>query len=456
MSVFRVLRSSTFRVSLIFAAAFTFVAVVLLVAFNVSVHAYAQKSVDTELRTEMKFLVSEARAGDPDELTEMVVARQQNQSRHQYGYLLLDPTGRRIAGRLPLPPVTDGPSEVLMPEPVGQFEFIHVPTTIHILSRRLPDGSVLSVGRDTEALDELQELIDRGALACCSMIAVLAVIVGYFQAAAFVRQLDRVAAAAERIMDGRLDERLPQIGDGDEFARLSASLNSMLERIELLMASVRQISTDVAHELRTPLTRLRQGLERSRSERTRQEIDLAIDDALTQLDAVMATFSAVLRIGQIEAGAARSRFRPVNLSAMVEEITGAYRPAAEDRGKHLIAAVEDNVSVIGDRDLLAQALSNLIENALIHSGDARDINISLVREAEMVVLSVADTGPGVDVTEIPNITRRFYRLDASRSTPGAGLGLSLVTAIADLHHSQLSFEVGSPGLCAKIKLNTAQ
>jgi signal transduction histidine kinase len=439
-------------VSLLFAGAFTFAAVVLLFTFNLSVHAYAERSVAAELRTEMDFLLRQVRPGDPDELTEMVVARQQNQSRHQYGYLLLDPNGRRIAGRLPIPPIPEGASEVLLAERPGRFEFIHVPTTIHILSKRLPDGSVLSVGRDTEALDELEELIDRWALGLCSAIAVLAVIVGYFQAAAFVRQLDRVVAATERIMDGRLDERLPQIGGGDEFERLSGSLNSMLERIELLMASVRQISTDVAHELRTPLTRLRQGLERSRAARTRKDVDAAIEDALGQLDGVMATFSAVLRIGQIEAGAARSRFRSVNLSVMVEEVAGAYHPAAEDRGKTLISAVADGVHVTGDRDLLAQALANLIENALIHSNDAPQINVALVRQGEMAVMSVSDSGPGVDPAEIPNISRRFYRVDASRSTPGAGLGLSLVTAIAELHHCHLQIENLSPGLCASIRM----
>jgi signal transduction histidine kinase len=237
-------------------------------------------------------------------------------------------------------------------------------------------------------------------------------------------------------------------GTNDEFDHLSSSLNAMLDRIQDLMLGLQQVSSDIAHDLRTPLTRLRQRLELARRrEDTVEGLHIAVDGAIDNVDAILETFGALLRIAQIEAGTRRSGFQPVSLSALLSGLIEAYQPVAEERTQALDAQIAPDLWVFGDRDLLTQMFANLIDNAVVHSAAGADLSVQAVSAARgMIQVMVRDSGPGIPPQYRQAVLQRFYRLDKSRSTPGSGLGLSLVRAVASLHDAALSLEDNDPGL----------
>ena len=252
-------------------------------------------------------------------------------------------------------------------------------------------------------------------------------------------------------MEGHLSERLPALSMGPEFDRLSANLNRMLERIEGLVTGMRQVSTDIAHDLRTPLTRLRQQLEAARESPSLEIYQNAIDDATSQVDEILGIFRALLRIGSLEAGIGNNRFKPVNLSEVLERVALAYQPALEDQTKALKLSIDQDIFVDGDAELLAQMFNNLIENALVHTPPHTLITVELRRELDAAIAEIADNGPGIPAAEHANVVQRFYRIENSRSLPGAGLGLSLAAAVAQLHHAELSIASNNPGLAVSVR-----
>ncbi len=284
-------------------------------------------------------------------------------------------------------------------------------------------------------------------------VTVLALGGGLLIASVFLRRLDRVNGSLQEIMSGRLQERVPEIGMGEEFDLLSCNLNLMLDRNQALMEGLRQVSTDIAHDLRTPLSRLRQHLDSMRGGTDPVDLDAKIDDALAQVDDVLTTFHALLRIGQIEGGAGRARFEAVDLSALMERVRLAYETAAEDAGKALRAQIASEVVIDGDPQLLTQLFANLIENALQHADEKASIIMRLTRTPDEVSAVVADNGLGVPETERSRVLNRFHRLDASRGAPGAGLGLALVKAIADLHGATLTLTDNHPGLAVETRFS---
>jgi signal transduction histidine kinase len=226
----------------------------------------------------------------------------------------------------------------------------------------------------------------------------------------------------------------------------------MLDRIEYLMESVRQIGNNIAHDLRTPLGRLRQSLDEVRSSaRSPADYEQAVDHAISEADSILGTFAALLRIAQIESGSRRSAFQMVDLSDLIISMCQAYAPSAEGAGKLLRARIASKVTMDGDRELLAQMLANLFGNAITHTPPGTQITVSLDHDESGSTLCVADNGPGVPAGERQRILERFYRLERSRTKPGNGLGLSLVAAIADLH--QIGLEIGDnrPGLLISLR-----
>ncbi|MCE7030346.1 sensor histidine kinase [Jiella avicenniae] len=303
------------------------------------------------------------------------------------------------------------------------------------------------LGRNSHILDETQEIILSAMWIGGLVTAVLALIGGFLVSRGPTRRVDAIALTTRQIVEGRFDLRLPVSRRGDELDRLAADINAMLARIEMLLSSLRQVSTDIAHDLRTPLARLRQRLDAVRRKpRAAGEYEAAIDAAIEESDAAIATFHALLRIAQIEAGTRRSRFRTVDLAALVEKTAEVYEEVAADAGHRLVARDLDRVDVEGDEELLTQLLANLIENAINHVPAPGRIEITLRRAGDRVHLDVADDGPGVPEAERAKIFRRLYRLDQSRTTPGSGLGLSLVAAIAELHGGTATALDNRPGL----------
>ena len=257
--------------------------------------------------------------------------------------------------------------------------------------------------------------------------------------------------AARHIMDGHLNERVPSRGKADEFDRLAANLNAMLDRIQQLMQGLHQVSSDIAHDLRTPLSHMRQRLELARLKAaSAADYDAAVERAVADIDGILGVFAALLRIAQIEAGARREGFAPIDLSGVFETIIDTYGPVADDSGHRLTGTVAPGQRIRGDRQLLTQMLANLVENTIRHTPPGTGITVSLAPGPDGPVGQVRDTGPGIPEAAQQKVFQRFFRLDASRMTPGSGLGLSLVAAVAQLHEIRLALSDNRPGLAVTL------
>jgi len=307
----------------------------------------------------------------------------------------------------------------------------------------MPDGARLVTGVDLDDAEEALRVVERSLAFALIPAILLAIGFGLAAGRRAARQVDAVRTLTARIVAGDLAERLPVGPDPDSFGLLCAHINAMLDRLQLLVTEVRGVGDDIAHQLRTPLTRLRARVERGlREAETRVQFEAVADAALAEVDTLLGIVAALLRIRELEDHARRSRFAAVDLARLAEDACELHRPTAEDRGIELTCEIATTALVEGDASLLMEAVSNLIDNAMKFGPPHGRVRLSLRQEGERVVVSVADDGPGVPIAERSLVTQRFYR--GRQDCEGAGLGLSLVKAIADLHGFTLRFaEVGS-------------
>jgi signal transduction histidine kinase len=355
-----------------------------------------------------------------------------------------------MAGKLAKARTALGWSSLGKPQPGGEAESIRVLTTV------LADGHRLVVGNVDEQSEELQHTVLAGFAWAFAGVVALGVIGGYGLGRDVHRRLATMTAAAEAIIDGDLARRIPEQGSDDDLDRVAAAFNRMLDRIASLMTSLRQVSDDIAHDLRTPLTRLRQKLEASLALETPAARANAVNSALEDVDAILETFAGLLRIAQIEGGARRAAFQTVDMAALARTVVEAFAPSAEDAGQSLSLAASGPLMVEGDPELLTQLLVNLVDNALRHAGPKAKIEVGAQRRGADIVVSVSDNGPGVPESEHGRVFDRFYRLEQNRSTPGSGLGLALVAAIARLHGARVSLADARPGLQVRVALRGAK
>lgn len=302
----------------------------------------------------------------------------------------------------------------------------------------LRGGLHLLVGRDIRELKEIQTLIQNAFSWGLAFTLALGLIGGLMMSWSMVRRIDAINQTSRQIMTGDLSRRIPTKGTGDDFDQLADNLNAMLDQIEKLMAGVRQVSDNIAHDLRTPLTRLRNRLE--------QGSDPLFEQCIADADQLLSTFNALLRIARIESGSHQSRQERVDLETLVQDASELYEALAEEKNQSLSLHLETGLEINGDRDLLFQALANLLDNAVKYTPSGGKINITLQQKQGFVEIIVADNGSGIPVAAREKVLQRFYRLEAARNSPGNGLGLSLVAAVASLHHGQLRLEDNAPGL----------
>jgi signal transduction histidine kinase len=432
----RLLRASAFRLTAAFAAVFIAAMLVLFGVVYWRTAGYAAEELDAAIALERDLVLDGYRTDGFDALQRVVSERLAQPERHYY--VLQDALGRRIGNLPPFTPVA-GWIDIVLKERAGNA----APRRARGFGVVLPGGGYLLVGRDLAQVDALRAMITQAFLWAIGATVLLALVGGALVSMRFLSRVDAVGRATREIMDGNLARRLPVSGADDEFDRLAAELNRMLERMQQLMENLRQVSNDIAHDLRTPLTRLRQHLESARvNARSVEDYRAAVDHAIQDSEAVLSTFGALLRIAQVEAGSRRASFSAVDLSALFEAMVETYAAVAEDAGQELVGRIAPDVQTHGDKDLLTQMLANLVENAVRHS--ARGARIAVTLDGQVGV--VADSGPGVPEAERDKVLRRFYRLEASRTTPGSGLGLALVAAIAELHGIALELGDNRPGL----------
>jgi signal transduction histidine kinase len=439
------LRVASFRFAALYVVLFAASALVVGIAVFLEARSALEQQMTARTDTETAFLQQAYRTGGLPTLLQLVRSRGQRPG--ALDYLVQGPGGTHLAGEMPasaaLAPGWTVIAAPLAPDDDGHQEIVRARVT------RLGDGVLLAVGSDLRQISNLEDAIASAFSWTIGLAALLGIGGGALLSRTFLRRVDAIVRTAEAIIGGDLSRRVPLRNTGDDLDRLSATLNRMLDRINMLMTSLRQVSGDVAHDLRTPLTRLYQRLEEARrSARTVGDCHAAIDGALAEADALLTTFAALLRIAQVEGAAPRRAY--VDLSAIAESVCDAYRPDAEEAGHRLEASVAANVTLRGDRELLTQALANLVENALRHTPSGTGILVQLSKSPEGTILSVSDDGPGVAQSDLSRLTQRFYRGQQSRTGPGNGLGLSLVSAIADLHDARLVLDMPDEGLRARI------
>ena len=446
-------RTTSVRLALLYALLFGVSAAVLLAVIYWAATGAMSSQLDAGLDAERAVLEDRYRTGGIGDLSAAITERLKKPA-HPLSYLLQDPSGKILAGNLPsLPSLRAGRSELEVPpnEPEGNDNY--EPRLFRTLGVSLADGGLLVLAQDAHPLDDLREFVMQSFGWGAAATFVLAVLGSMAMSTSVLRRVEAINRASERIMAGDLGRRLPTTtggrkGSGDEFDRLAANLNIMLDRIEGLVKGLRQVSTDIAHDLRTPLGRLRRTLEQARDNAAEASsaVVVRIDTAIADIDTLLATFSALLRIAQIEGGASRRGFSALDLSAVLETVIEAYASAADEKNQTLRRRISPGISIVGDRALLTRMLANLVENAVRHSPSGANIEVVLCAAgpADRPQVTISDDGPGIPEEERGKVFRRFYRLDAGRSAPGTGLGLALVAALCDLHGANIQLLHNTP------------
>jgi signal transduction histidine kinase len=318
------------------------------------------------------------------------------------------------------------------------------------LVERLPNRMIVLVGRDLGEPERFRVVVRNALVGALGIMAAGGLLIWFFVGRRALKHIDRVSEASRRIMGGDLNGRLPVSGAGDEFDRLSENLNTMLARIAELNEGLRQVSANIAHDLKTPLTRLRNRAEAALGEQDDpQKYREALEQTIAESDQLIRTFNAILMISRLEAGYSAEPAGLVDLSELVRGVVELYEPVAEEMGVALKADIAPAIEVNGNRELIAQAASNIVDNAIKYSadGDTSKVTVSLERKNGKAILRVSDNGPGIpDEHDRRRATERFVRLEQSRSQPGSGLGLSLAKAVMKFHAGRLDLEPLDPGL----------
>ncbi|WP_420839533.1 sensor histidine kinase [Bradyrhizobium oropedii] len=331
------------------------------------------------------------------------------------------------------------------------------PALVRAATETLSNGDRLLVGRDISDLDGFMAQIRAAGIAAIVLIIGLAAAASIGVTQRTVSRIESINATSRAIMLSGLDQRIPLHGSHDEWDRVAENLNLMLDRIQSLMGDVKQVSENIAHDLRTPLTRMRGRLEKAYHAPRNGEGDAAlIGDTIADLDAVLGMFVSITRISEIETRARKGAFRTVNLVEIAGEVVELYDAAAEQVTTHLVLAGDPAVQVTGDRDLLFDAIANLVDNAIKHGRPGGRVTVTCDNDEGVPVISVADDGPGIPAEQHDRVFKRFYRLEQSRYTPGNGLGLSLVAAVASLHGARIELRDNAPGLLCRLAFPVAE
>jgi signal transduction histidine kinase len=443
------LRSSSFRLALIYMALFGGSVLMLLTFIYWSTAGYMAKQADATIEAGIAGLAERYRTSGLSGLTNTISERVSRKPGGYSIYLLADDDLRPLAGNISRwPPgraTQDGWLDFRLEGegwPAGE---VH---RARARAFQLRGGFHLLVGRDLHELQRTEQLIVRTLVWGLAITLILGLIGGSMMTRSLVRRIEAVNQTSREIMSGDLSRRIPMDHSGDDFDELAVNLNAMLDRIASLMEEVRRISDNIAHDLKTPLSRLKNSLELLGTGHAEdsQNRRVLIEQSIAEADGLLSTFNALLRIARIDSGERRAAFAVVDLQRLLHDVVEFYAPLAEDRQQNLTLSVNTAAQVPGDRDLLFQAFANLLDNAIKYTPPQGYIKVDLSLHNEQPWMTFTDSGPGIPEQERDKVLRRFYRLEQSRGTPGNGLGLSLVAAVAKLHEMKLRMENNAPGL----------
>ena len=401
------------------------------------------RQVDAAIRADATALVERRRAGDIPALIAAIDDRLVLDVQNEALYILVMPDGRKLAGNL----------EAWPEEADGELPWLRIPllrdgamTEARLLRVDLGQGHRMLVGRDVAEKLRLRGLLSEGIAWAATASAAFAVLGGWMLRRALERRLSPVYRTAAAVGAGDLAPRVPLSDRDDEFDKLGKTMNAMLDRIAQLMEGVRGVSDAIAHDLRTPITRARAKLEDALiTAQDEEALRAAVEQGIADLDGIVRVFQAVLRIAEVEAGGRRAAFEATDLVPMMADMAELYGAAAEARDQRLKVKLPPRLPLVGDRDLLGQAVANLLDNALKFTPDGGTVTLSARTGPGLVEIVVADDGPGMPDTDRQRAGERFFRADAARTTPGSGLGLSLVRAVAALHGGLIALGETHPG-----------
>ena len=460
MGLIRLLRTTAFRAFFFYFALFAIAAAIAVAYIYWKTNVLLAAQLESSIQAETQSLDEQYRAGGIEQLVRTVGERSETPGNSLY--LLTDAGGRRLAGTLKAVSTELWNSE-------GRVAFVYrrpaangsEDRLAYALVFRLQDGSRLIVGRDIEDRREFGRVARSAFLWTLGGMALIGLLGGLLIGRSFLRRIESITLTSQQIMAGDLSRRIPLTAAGDEFDRLAASLNGMLQRITELVDSFKEVSDNIAHDLKTPLTRLRNRIETALREAGgeyayREALQATIEEA----DEIIRTFDALLSIARLEAGTASNARNEFDLNVVVGGVCDLYEPVAEERGITLACQTASPAVIRGERQLIAQAVANLVDNAIKYGGDANgaepsakgNISVRIAMNGETAQIIVADHGPGIPPADRERAFKRFVRLEASRSLPGSGLGLSLAAAVARLHGGHIDLLDNAPGVKAVLTL----
>ncbi len=462
----KLLRTTAFQLTLVYLVVFALFASFLLGYFAFNTRRLINEQIATIVNDEIQLLQGQYNQAGIRRLVAIVEVRSRRPGSSLY--LVTTPIGEGLAGNV-------GSLEPGVLESEGWVETayrrLEEPESAEhnalVRVLRLPGGIRILVGRDLEERERMFHIIALAGRWSVAIVIVLGILGGLFVSRRVLRRVEAMTGTAQTIMAGDLTGRLPVIGSGDEFDRLALNLNGMLARIESLMRGLKEVTDNVAHDLKTPLTRLRNRCEAAlRSAKSEAEFRRVLEQTIEESEGLIRTFDALLMIARAESGEVRDGMAEFDAAEVARDVSELYEPLAEDKGLTLEVEAKQRAAVKGNRELVSQALANLVDNAIKYAvpvekppgavnGERSGIKVTADAEADLIVLTVSDHGPGIPSDDRSRVIDRFVRLERSRSLPGSGLGLSLVSAVARLHGGELKLEDNAPGLRARITLPRA-
>lgn len=450
----KLFKTSSFRLSAIYLLFFAFSTAALLAYVYYNTSGLLERQTEDTIRAEVLGLADQYHERGIGGVTEVINRRVADGDSI---YRLQGPNGETLAGNLPTMPGSNLGNELWFDFPVtvgkGATAAQHTVRAYHV---KLAGEYELLVGRDVQDIRKFGDIIKTALYWALGFSFVMGLTGGLLMSRNFLRRIDAITEASHGIRAGHLSGRMPVTGSDDEIDRLSGSLNDMLSQIERLMQGMREVSSNVAHDMRSPLTRLRARVEAALRSGQKNEYEEALQSTISECDNLLKTFTALLSIAQAEAGQSRTDLEFLNAHEILQDVAELYGPVLEEEGGTLTLDVAPELPVKASRQLLAQVVNNLIDNALKYGADENTGKVDLIvrghRVGGFVEISVIDRGPGIAAADRERVLQRFVRLDNSRTKPGNGLGLSLVASVMTMLGGNLEFKDNNPGLVVVLRL----